>query len=617
MEEEIPITQPRAAKRILAVVLHGWHAAADNMTDVEAAIRKELGDAVCVFAPPLPYRKIFSFVRAAEITASIIKEIDDRADRFDEIILVGHSLGSVIARRIFLVAQGDVEGFENEKPLDTIARRRWAEKVTRVVMIATFNRGWQISQRLSWLYGIYFNIIGLVGHLLALGSIEPTIFDIRLGAPFIVQTRLHWLAYRRARRAYQRDQDDPIVVQLIGTHDDLISPFDQVDIAVDGTLTTGGPRNVARQRYFLIEMPFTGHDDAIAFHSKENDPAAIEHCDQRRSRFVKALTCTPADLRKHAVDPTLLVDQVASQDMKATDVVFVIHGIRDDGFWTHRIAERIRQTDHAVLEFRGWTPTYGYFAMLPFLLPWVRRQKVEWFMDQYVAAKAQYPAARRFHYVGHSNGTYLAARALEIYPALRLENVYFAGSVVRHNYPWANALGRGAINCLLNVRASADWVVALLPKSVEKIRGFDLGSGGFDGFGAATEIDGAKEPTDKTTGVSGIFQLATFAEGGHGAAIEEIHWQMIAEFIVDGTLPAKADGQGFVSSQSKQLAFWSKLRLGIPLLAALAIIIALGILSPLIDYTVLGRPIPTYCTAASVAGFAIYLWLVRFFVLRF
>jgi len=125
-----------------------------------------------------------------------------------------------------------------------------------------------------------------------------------------------------------------------------------------------------------------------------------------------------------------------------TDVVFVIHGIRDKEFWTQKIARRIK-IEAVELEtriFASRTETYGYFAMLPFMSRIVRQRKVEWLMDRYAEARACYPRAV-FHYVGHSNGTYLAAQALRDYPAARFTNIVFAGSVVRRDYDWLSSYG--------------------------------------------------------------------------------------------------------------------------------------------------------------------------------
>ena len=89
----------------------------------------------------------------------------------------------------------------------------------------------------------------------------------------------------------------------------------------------------------------------------------------------------------------------------ARHVVFVIHGIRDKGFWTKKIGRAIKERARdAGIRMRSVTSTYGYFALLPFIAPWTRQAKVEWLLDQYVGARALYPNAELFSYVGHSNG---------------------------------------------------------------------------------------------------------------------------------------------------------------------------------------------------------------------
>ena len=180
---------------------------------------------------------------------------------------------------------------------------------------------------------------------------------------------------------------------------------------------------------------------------------------------MKALSKTPEELldMNIASDPAHLVDDLPPIDQSVTDGVFVMHGIRDDGYWTSRLAKRVKERAPGACVLKTRTPTYGYFAMLPFLLPWIRRQKVEWFMDQYVGARAQFPKAE-ISFIGHSNGTYLAARALRDYDDAKFKNIFFAGSVVHRNYPWLALVEDGRVHKFHNVRAAKDWVVALFPR---------------------------------------------------------------------------------------------------------------------------------------------------------
>ena len=572
-EQDVGIKLP--PRKTLVVVLHGWGRGPASMKGVRELVAEVYGPGAHVHAPALPYARRFRSVRAIAVVQNVLGSIDKivaDCGPFNRIVFVGHSLGATIARRVHLVAsEPEPAGFLSETGLDASQARAWGKLVERVVLIAAFNRGWAISDRLSWYYSFLFNLAGLIGHLRP--GWAPTIFDIRLGAPFIVQTRLHWLAYRRAQAAAERLPDQvrgdarPVLVQVIGTRDDLVSPFDQVDLSVDAAVRsivvgdrTDAPLEARQRDFFLIEMPDTDHDASIVV-------SGTLQALVRRDRLRDALLEDRTGLARAAIDPGLLADEVAEVDEGVNDTVFVIHGIRDDGFWTHRIAERIRQAGPRAgtsgeAAFRGWTPTYGYFAMLPFLLPWVRRGKVEWFMDQYVSAMAQYPNAT-FHYVGHSNGTYLAARSLHDYPALRFGNVLFAGSVVRSDFPWAKYVDDRRVGRLQNVVASGDWVVAWLPKSLEWIGSLDLGGAGFDGF------------HDARLGRPEIVDFA-FVRGGHAAGILEARWEDIARFVVDGTpyaLPAGAADADI--RQNRFVAAVAVTRLGVPVLVAV-----LGILIP-------------------------------------
>ena len=163
--------------------------------------------------------------------------------------------------------------------------------------------------------------------------------------------------------------------------------------------------------------------------------------------------------------------------------------------------------------------------MGPFLLPWMRRAKVEWLLDQYVVAKAFHPAAD-FAYVGHSNGSYLLAKGLELCPAVRFRRVVFAGSVVQRRYGWRRFLpqvlpspalakaARWQVERMVNYVATADWVVAIFPHGLERLGLQDLGGAGHTGFEIETLPSGTACPVTNIK----------YIEGGHGAALAAKNW---------------------------------------------------------------------------------------------
>jgi alpha-beta hydrolase superfamily lysophospholipase len=145
-------------------------------------------------------------------------------------------------------------------------------------------------------------------------------------------------------------------------------------------------------------------------------------------------------------------------------VVFVVHGIRDHGYWTGRLARRIQRVARQQgTKCVAITSRYGYFPMWPFIFSYIMRQRnVRWFMDQYTAAIAKYPNAR-VSFLGHSNGTYLLANALRHYPCCRFERAIFAGSVVRTTFPWDQMIAEGRIKQVRNVVAASDGSPQYLP----------------------------------------------------------------------------------------------------------------------------------------------------------
>ncbi|MBM3562543.1 MAG: hypothetical protein FJX48_05160 [Alphaproteobacteria bacterium] len=523
-----------------------------------------------------------------------------------------------MARRIFLAGSLNPpdysDGYKIRDELwDAISEKRgeeknlpceWAPRVDRLIMLATWDKGWTISDRTSWFYSIGLNILGLWGRVTELLGWRDTargrtMLDMRKGSVFIAQTRLLWMAYRRWHNDKLRDRYNvsgpvtpldrppsgqsasPLVIQIIGAKDNFVSPQDQVDLDVEAIEWQDGASESSHKnkKYFLMEMEDTDHGGVVDFSNalgrrsgflltKVKEPAEV--LEKRRKIFLDALTLDASSLEKLSENPSFYFDRQAQLDPCVKDVVFVMHGIRDDGYWTHRIARHVKNAEGNPSKSDGkegrernqlvsCTPTYGYFPMGAFVMPWIRRQKVEWFMDLYVEMRSRFPLAK-MHYVGHSNGTYLAADALERYPAARLGRIYFAGSVVNANFKWAKHIQEQKVLRFHNARGATDWVVALLPKSIDYIS--DLGGGGFDGF------------ADAASGDQRITQSKMFATGEHSGAIGEGHWRAIGDFIVNGATPPEP--QNLFTEKNHWLALFSSLRIGIPSALLFAAILILS-----------------------------------------
>jgi hypothetical protein len=112
------------------------------------------------------------------------------------------------------------------------------------VLLAGMNRGWTVSSAMDWLTSLQWGFAQLIGETLFRG--RPTIFAIRRGAPFLVQTRLQWLALMSTDYG---PRPNLLAVQLLGSGDDQVSPDDNVDYSVD---LVGSP---GERSYFYVEVP--------------------------------------------------------------------------------------------------------------------------------------------------------------------------------------------------------------------------------------------------------------------------------------------------------------------------------------------------------------------------
>ena len=602
----------------LIVLLHGVGNASDRLAAVRQEIRATRRHAD-IFAPALPFgQHEFCLEKAESIVARLLAAIDSyvmhgpHARRYASIVLIGHSLGAVLARRIAVVAFGEQTSPDGDTPAPFEPEfsayrtpRIWAPSIRRIVLMAGMNRGWSVASAMDWWTSVKWMVVELVGETLLAG--KPTVFAVRRGAPFLVQTRLQWLAMMDPDYG---PRPDIVAVQLLGTADDLVGPDDHVDYAVD---VFGGRE---RQSYFYLEVSASDHRNVVDV-SATGSPQTISARTERRQKLLMALNASRAELSLHCIPREEMADVLPSMpDPAVTDVVFVVHGIRDKGYWTQKIARTIKHHAAAGQKFESWTESYGYFAMLPFVFRAARQRKVEWLMDRYVDMRARFPRAR-MHYVGHSNGTYLAAQALRDYSAARFTRLVFAGSVVRRDYDWLSLMAPGAprVEQVLNYVATRDWVVALFPKGMQPWRRVNLGSAGHDGFIQGTEC--------------GPVHQIRYLAGDHRAGHEESNWNDIARFIVSGVVPTMS----FPPFSKTQSRLWRWVGAAscvlFPLLVAIIVLFGIVLLWSMFfslpcAFSLAWRRLPWRCAspgASEAAWYAIgffgYLWGLRLLVTRF
>jgi pimeloyl-ACP methyl ester carboxylesterase len=476
------VLESRDEPTSLVVLLHGYACTSAYLNDLKLCVKAELPRADLLI-PDFP-SSLFSNADPQDFAEDLVRALNEVVSpgqsetRYREIVMVGHSVGALIARKAYVFAKGETQDRIRLAPADEAA---WADRVRRIILMAGMNRGWSVNPKprdMSWHKCLIMRCATVAARLVGFGRFA---LAVRRGSPFVTNLRIQWLNLIRSGARL------PLTVQLLGDTDDVVSELDNIDV-----------ESGAAFRY--IQIPNTGHANSVSF---SGDRGKF-----REAFFRQALTATDLvgqPLMNHKPDPTV------------KQFVFVVHGIRDLGFWTRALAQQIESAGIPG-QVRTTTASYGYFPMLDFLLFGERQKNVRWFMDEYTQALAMYPDAE-MNFVGHSNGTYLLASALARYRACSFRHVVFAGSVVPRRFPWDQVIPARVKN-LRNYVAAGDWVVGIFPRLFEYFASPDVGSAGFRGF-------------ENREGNRNEFH---FVRGGHSAALATSNFRAIASFVLEGKI---------------------------------------------------------------------------------
>jgi hypothetical protein len=523
-------------------------------------------------------------------------ERERRTTKATEIVIVAYSSGSALVRRALLQAkEREWEGkkllaikeYDSAliKPSDEklINSGSWSTLVTSIIHIGGMTIGWEFNSQMPKLY-LWLGPI--------LRPIVPYWFpwQIYRGSKFISDTRIG-LNLHHLPQTHN-------TFYLLGTQDQFLSPGDAVE---------PGGRPGHDPTY--LEVAGFDHTSILNYETSRLDKILQiiievkkdEHCkkDKECETIIRSIEEKNLAqwIQQQDIDDYLnpMDSEPARRNEQVKHVVIVLHGIRDSGFWAKRIAQRIKKKHREKNKIesnnlssakktdtvRVVSLSYGYFSLWDFLRPGGRRQAVEWFQNVYADITALYPRAE-ISFIGHSNGTYLGAHALQC------ENVKFrylvlAGSVVRRDF-WDTKgkewQWRRKVNRVLNLQGVDDWIVGLLPGGLETIpilgNLMDLGSLGAYGNQWLREAEQIRLVGDHEAGIvdesrdnhaefvlgeqirlvgdheAGIVDesrdnLAEFVlgeqirlVGDHGAGIVDEGWDNLAEFVLqEDALTAK------------------------------------------------------------------------------
>lgn len=498
---------------------------------------------------------LFGGMRADELAADLCDELRRlMLSGYDSLVVVCYSGGTAIFRAALAKEIKDRCSVDDRS---NINERSWITSVKKIIHVGGMTLGWQFNSEMNKLLlwtGPLVRTIPWIGNRLF-----P--FQIYRGSKFIVDTRIA-LTKAKYDESKSCSWSIPEPTYILGTRDQYISPADAIEPGFSSTsskqsswrcesesTTTDQPREP-----LYLEMKHSTHQSII------NNPSVIEFLKQewehvKSGEALNTSKPTSSLLQKIAasdlddyLDP---LDNLSPETDKGVEnVVIILHGIRDNGYWAKRIAHRIKDQwrkncckendleksdpstiDHTVRDMRVVTLSYGYFSLWDFIRPGGRRRAVEWFQNAYADIVALYPRAK-ISFIGHSNGTYLGLEALKC-TQIRFKSVLLAGSVVRRDF-WTKNSSLLApagdsddpkVSKVLNVVAMEDWIVGLLPGGFETIpfigKAINLGGAGAYGF----KLD------ERATKGEGSIVEQIKIKGGHGAGISEVEWDKIAGFI--------------------------------------------------------------------------------------
>jgi pimeloyl-ACP methyl ester carboxylesterase len=488
----------------------------------------------------------FNKKKPEEISKQIACQIAGRFNFKDitEIIIVTYSAGALLTRSAML------------EPSHEYWNNDWAESVTKIVMLSGIIKGWQFTTAFPALYRFFGQA------LLPIFNSEFMGWKFFNGSPFVVSTRI---AYAK------KFQDKPKTIFILGSRDQFMTPSDCLELD-------------NRSNPVYLEIPNTNHMQML---TKATTDKVVSNliCEAIQKDVEDAKSPEWINYAANLTDIDDFIDPYDKGDSSLVyedveKVVMIIHGIRDNGFWTKRISREIKKKWRKInpskpRAIRVVTPSYGFFSMWDFLVPGGRRRALYWFLDKYGDIKALYPKAETIDLIAHSNGTYLGAEALKQCDQAEFTKVIFAGSVVRRDF-WDKKL-RGKLNYFYNFIGRDDLVVGLLPGAMEIIpylnKRLNVGGAGSYGFYRLPQSNNSKDdPTEyrRSEGFNFWNKLglgkdvnsqssACFGQrmiiGGHGAAIRESCWKVLAEYIVQSEPEksieeiVKAEGQENPNSQ--------------------------------------------------------------------
>lgn len=469
---------------------------------------------------------------AESISPAIGSAIEQIHEEYASITLLGHSFGSLLARRVL------VDAAEQSK--------KWTQKTLGLVVLAGTNLGFKYQKTddfwvrtLGFVAGISDKFFPWLTDTLVYWNVGRLLSYSWRNSPWVIDTRIKWLRHFEGSNTVLRSEggDHSLhfgTLYICAEKDEFVGADDLQMVYQLGGFYYQHQVIGAYHSDFLDE-PYTKHK-AVATRLRETptELKAIREAiqvllmndadkmakDKHWKAIIRVSTLHGQNKVLGKQEQPIQVDEGINRT-----VVFLIHGIRDNAEWQEDIDYNLRALSiGSVIQVSQ--VRYGYFNALQFLFPSERKRAVRAFSDEYLRVLARFPdlKAENIHVYAHSNGTFVFGQALKQYKEIKVNRVLMGGSVLPTNFPWRRFVNCRHSSCenqvkqLLNYAANTDWPTGWLCRGLSYLRGVDgpllgVGPGGTDGFRELYNF--------KFAGAEGLVNGWNFyLQGGHGATLE-------------------------------------------------------------------------------------------------
>src|SRR5262249_12348038 len=132
--------------RRLVVLVPGLSGRGSQWEPLRARLAKEVGfgEAEAVWLAFDEFTSLFSLGTLHALAGRLRGRVDAewaKHNGFEDVVLVGHSMGGLVARQAYLLAADAVPGETGSE---------WAGSVSRIVLLASLNRGTDLARKPLW-----------------------------------------------------------------------------------------------------------------------------------------------------------------------------------------------------------------------------------------------------------------------------------------------------------------------------------------------------------------------------------------------------------------------------------------------------------------------------------